>query len=187
MLYGRVKFFNAEKGREFGFLQTPDGDRFFHRKYGEFILAGENGPEFCGQTMRRDGKVLKLAHPKQGDYLVYAESLGFKGVIARPWGFKAMYDRALKAVLFRSTPTIFRALETRKSLGDKKPGEPIILWQGSDLKELLLKYPRPVELQAHGSDPLLPYWSDEDNSLEIRRCFERLNGGVWQRCNDPRF
>jgi len=185
---GTVKFFNAQQGKRFGFVRTESGEElFFHFNDGEFIIPGKVQPEFSEKAqMTIKGQLRSLRDPQRDDIVIFNRKRGSGGWIASPWGYKSHYERALEIIAKRSAPTIYRVLETMNNLG-KQPGEPKVLWEGSDLDDLFIRYPVPSGRQSPSADPLLPYWSDTDNIFEVRRWFERKTEVGWEQCPDPRW
>lgn len=182
---GTVKFFDARETKRFGFLRLESGEEiFFHFNDGQFIVAGGSYPEFSGKaTIVRDGKTKRLRDPKVDDKLVFRRSMGSKGDKAAPWGYLTQWEATEQLIAKRP---VYRVLEVMNSIG-KEPGEPKVLWQGSDLSELMRRFPLPRHGQSPSADPLLPYYSDSDNIFEVRRWWEKQHpDGSWERCEDPR-
>ena len=170
---GSVKFFDSRDNKRFGFLRLESGEEiFFHFNDGENIEAGENEPLFCGGKMKRE--------PKKGDRLVFNRNFGHKGPVAAPWGFTEDYERAKKEVSSRLAPITYRVLEQYTTPGSDKKGEPKVLWEGSDIRALCKKYPRPSD---HRMDALQNF-SCGDFDKWIR--FECMTENGWESCHDPR-
>lgn len=187
MEFGKVKFFDSREGKRFGFIIDGDGSEiFFHFNDGRFIEAGKKEPQFTEPTFVYKGKIAHLRDPQPGDLVVFERIRGSKGFKASPWGYKDNYDHALDVIAKRPPPPVYRVFESMNSLGDPQ-GEPNKLWEGSDIDQLMRKYPVPSGSRSIGSDPLLPYYSDSDNIFETRHWFEKqLPDGNWERCPDPR-
>jgi cold shock CspA family protein len=179
---GKVKFFHTEK--RFGFIISPSGEEiFFHFNDGEFVIPGGSSPRFSGNAkLMIEGRLRALKDPERDDEVVFDRTQGSKGTKACPWGYQTHFDRAVSIITNRRA---YRVWETMNSLG-AQPGEPELLWEGTDLEELLAKYPVPKSNQSPSADPLLPYWADNDGIFEIRRWFEVQTKNGWQRCSDPR-
>lgn len=184
---GTVKVFFATKERRYGFVLTEDGkELFFHFGDGEFVVAGESQPKFSGKAqIFIKGQAHSLRDPQRDDIIMFNRKSGSRGWIASPWGYKSHYDRALEVIANRPAPTIYRVLETMNSIG-RQPGEPKVLWEGSDLNDLLRRYPVPTGQRSPSADPLLPYWADSDNIFETQHWFERKTDDGWELCPDPR-
>lgn len=190
---GTVKFFDVREGKRFGFVVVETGlwkgkEVFFHGNDVQFIKAGKEEPEFTGSaTNTYKGKTYRQRDPKPGDMIVFHVTQGYRGDKASPWAHKSNYDWAIEVIAKRPAPTTYtyRVLEVMNSIG-KQPGEPKVLWEGSDLDDLLRRYPVPSGRQSPSADPLLPYSSDSDNIFEVHRWFERKTEAGWERCSDPR-
>lgn len=182
---GRVKFFNAQAGKRFGFLITDEGiEVFFHYSDGRFIKEGTSEPEFGKHAIRINGNKTHLADPQKGDVIVFERVPGWKGPKASPWGYESQWNARQQMIDNRIV--VYRVLKLMTSIGDE-PGKPQVLWEGSNLDDALRKFPPPQRGQSVSSDPLLPYWSDSDNIFEVRHWWEKKQGGGdWQRCDDPR-
>lgn len=182
---GTVKFFDSRETKRFGFLKLDDGTEiFFHFNDGQIIRAGGQVPEFTGKsTVVVDGRPRGLRDPRLDDKIVFFRTSGTRGDKASPWGFQSQWLAAEATITKRP---FYRVLELMTSTG-QTPGEPKALWTGSDMSDLLRKFPVPSGNRSPGSDPLLSYYADSDNIFEIRRWWEiRRDDGSWERCNDPR-
>lgn len=125
---------------------------------------------------------MELSIPKQGDKIIFMRTRTPKGVKAAPWGYYTQWQSVELAIANRP---VYRVLEVMNTIG--KAGEPKVLWEGSDLSDLLRRYPLPKGKQSPSADPLLPYWGDTDNIFEVRRWWEvKQPDGSWKSCNDPR-
>lgn len=186
---GTVKLFNAQEGKRFGFLTLASGEElFFHFNDGQFIEAGGSSPSFSGKaTIMRNGKNFRLRDPQIDDKLVFQRSRGRDGRHrACPWGFYSHWETAEERLAKRP---IYRVLKTMSSTG-RDPGEPEILWEGSDVSEAIRRFPLPTGRQSPSADPLLSYYSDSDNIFEVRHWWEKKGQNdpedAWERCDDPR-
>ncbi len=180
---GPVKFFDSRPERRFGFIRLETGgDLFFHFNDGQIIVPGGSEPEFSGKSMTTDkqGRQCGLRDPRIGDILVYQRSSGSQGPKAYPWGYQSQWEAMERFIANRP---VYRVLEQMTSTGFT-PGEPKILWEGSDLSELARKYPVPTGRVSPGADPLLSYSSYDD--FEIRRWWEVKKGDNWSPSRDPR-
>lgn len=183
---GKVLWFNKDK--RYGFVKSElNGEEyFFHFSDGEFIIPGKRAPTFSGQAqMIISSQSYCLRDPQRDDLIKFDLMSAPKGWKAKPWGYQSHYDNSLKIIANRPAPKTYRVLETMNNIG-KQPGEPEVLWEGSDLEELLKRYPVPSGRQSPGSDPLLPYFSDLDNIFETRHWFEQKTTNGWEKCPDPR-
>ncbi len=182
---GRVKWFNTQK--RFGFI-VPDDDAeeqlWFHFNDGQIINAvkGKRGPQFIGAVLNNK----HLRDPREGDKVVFERLYDSMGrPKACPWGYDTHYQRALGIIAKWPPPTTYRVLETINAIG-QDPGKPKVLWEGTDLEELLRLYPVPKGNQSPSADSLLPYYSDSDNIFEIHRWFEQKTETGWEKRPDPR-
>jgi hypothetical protein len=183
---GVVKFFDAREGKRFGFLKLENGnDLFFHFNDGQVIVDGKKAPEFSGSAVIEvNGKTRGLRDPRPDDILLFEPIYGNKGPKASPWGYLSHWTRAEEIIAARP---VYRVLKTMNSVGETPRHEPEILWEGSDLEDLLKKFPLPKGNRSPGSDPLLPYYSDNDNIFEVHRWWEvKLPDGSWKQTRDPR-
>lgn len=186
---GEVKFFDNRNGKRFGFLIVHEGgvpteeEIWFHFNDGEFIVAGGKDPKFSGKaTSEHEGKTARLRDPKRGEVLVFQRSLGRKGDKASPWGYLPNWQEAEEIIANRPMYRVFKHQGFR---GEYK-SDPEILWEGSDLEELLKKYPLPTGSRSPGADPLISFWSHDDGP-ESKHWFERQEKDEpWERCDDPR-
>lgn len=186
---GTVKWFNVQK--RFGFIVRDDDldgylpdELWFHFNEGQIIDAvpGKSEPEFVGKTVKGSA----LRDPKEGDRVRFRVIGDGKGRSkASPWGYYSHYKRAVEIIGKRPPPTTYRVLETMNAIGEKPP-EPKVLWEGTNLEELLKRCPLPRGNQSPSADPLLPYYSDSDNIFEIHRWFEQKTEVGWEKCPDPR-
>lgn len=186
---GTVKQFNVQK--RFGFIVRDDDldgrlpdQLWFHFNEGQVIdaMPGKSEPEFVGKTVKGSA----LRDPKEGDrvrFQVIGDGTGRSK--ASPWGYDSHFKRAIEIIGKRPPPTTYRVLETMNSIVED-PGVPKVLWEGTDLGELLRKYPVPTGRQSPSADPLLPYYSDSDNIFETRYWFEKKTETGWEGCPDPR-
>jgi cold shock CspA family protein len=190
---GLVKWFNPAADKRYGFIvplvsivSGNIGEIFFHFNDGEFIVPGESYPEFSGKGTKkfRDG-IRRLRDPKKDDVILFERRPGKKGDKAAPWCYLSLYERAEKIIAARPAPSVYRVLETTKAFG-MEPDKPKVLWEGTDLEELLRSYPVPSGNQSPSADSLLPFWADTDNTFEVRHWFERKTHDGWVRCPDPR-
>ena len=139
MEFGKVKFFNAEK--RFGFIQTKGGEEiFFHFNDGEMIIP-KSEPEFSGDaTTFYRGRRCHLRDPQRDDQVVFLRGLGNKGDKATPWGFRAMYDKALEIISYRpkieKNPSI-NIIEKRqvRLVMESNPGGIKEIWTGESRED----------------------------------------------------
>lgn len=183
MRNGIVKFFDSRSEKRFGFiLRDGEQDLFFHFNDGVFP---EIDP-YTHEVSLNEKNVLSGKHlpdPKKGDELVfYTNSSGWRGEKASPWTFKKNYDEAVLAAKNMPEPTSYRVLESINRL-DEPQGKPTILWEGIDLRDLIKRFPRTGRAST---DPLIPYWGDNDNIFETRHWFEKKVGDGFVECDDPR-
>lgn len=173
MQTGSVKFFDNRDNKRFGFIVVNGGGEiFFHYNDGENIEAGTDTPQFCGGKLNDE--------PKKGDIIVFERSSGYKGHKAAPWGFATDYKKAEREIAARPAPTTYRVVEQYATPGSDKKGEPDVLWEGANVRNLCEKYPRPSDYRM---DKLQSFsCGDFDKSV----WFERMTENGWETCGDPR-
>lgn len=160
---GRVKFFKKDKG--WGFIETDEGDIFFHAEYFsepiEDIGFGELTLEFSYDEHRE---------PKSGDGvmldILYS---GPKGPMAVHWCFKDQWQKALAVIGQRVDPEVpwTRVIDERK--GHIKEDQ--VIWEGT-----YREFERQLEL---GEVPGM-----ESDSLAIFLQVRKVQG--WETEQHPR-
>jgi len=167
---GAVKFFDSRDNKRFGFIRLESGEEiFFHFNDGRNMEAGKDRPEWCDPPR---GK--RLWDPKANDVLVFERTIGNQGPKASPWTHEQLYLRAMKVI--NSRPR-YRVMEQITTAGSE-PGEPIKLWEGTDLND-------PNLTRAWHPQHDRPFFAHDDG-FEIRKWFEVLTQGDWVKTEDPR-
>lgn len=170
MKFGTVKVFFVNG---YGFVRTDSGEEiFFHITEGRDLEEGDEEPEFSERRVR---------NPQEGEHLVFQVSQGFSKGRQRPkacpWGYAEDYDRIKRQIAERPN---YRVMQQYQIPGSK-PMEPTVLWQGTNIKDLCRKYPRPEDFRM---DDLFSGFSCGDFDKFV--WFERSTEKGWHRCEDPR-
>lgn len=191
---GKVKWFNSSENKLFGFITTESGGEiFFHFNDGRPVIPDNNKREtkFSDEpTIKTAGKTFSLRMPKVGDEVVFERRWAEKGDKASPWGYQSHFDRAMKIISALPEPVRCRIFKSMGSIGeagtpeDHKDAE--VIWEGTDINDVMKQFPLPQSNRSPGSDPLLPYYSHDDG-FEIRHWWEKQNpDGTWEQCPDQR-
>lgn len=172
---GRVKFFNNQDNKLFGFLRLESGEEiFFHLNDFQLLYFGDgNDFNFHGGAFDRVSR-----NPIKGEMIYFERSEGSNGRDkAAPWCDEITYR---KAILEKSERRKYRVLKIVTVYGCP-PDEPVVLWEGTNLDALMLKYRR----TGDRTDDLFSTFSCGDFEHSI--WFEsQAPGKEWERCDDPR-
>lgn len=192
---GIVKWFDIRDGKRFGFIKVDDSDEeiFFHYNNGRFLRADPSSRKVVfadSPNVTHKNRVYSLHEPKQEEKVVFERGYNSQGPCAKLWCYANSYDKALEEIKNLPEPTKYRIFKSMGSIGeaggpkDHKDAE--VIWEGTDINDVMKKFPLPQSNRSPGSDPLLPYYSHDDG-FEIRHWWEKQNpDGNWDQCPDQR-
>lgn len=165
MRQGKVTFFLATEGKNFGFI---DDEVFFHR-------TRCHTPAFDGGNTVVMNGWWGERRPVVGDIVYLEEEVGPKGKRAKWWCWADEYDTVIKQIAERPTYRMIEHTGPRRNGRLEPMGYmvPRCQWQGNDLRELRIRY-------GQRYYPLL-------NNDSMRRWFEVKVEGEWVKCDDPRM
>ncbi len=152
--HGKVRFFNSHK--LFGFLRLESGEEIFFHLDGYRSIFADDGGKFA---FYGHGEIAPT--PRQGNVIYFEREYGRRGPYARVWCFVWNYEQAKKDLALR---TRFRAIRVN---GKREQ----VLWEGTNLDALRLRFPR----QVFKGKEILPL------RFELECCDH-----VWRVCADPR-
>lgn len=170
---GTVIFYDKRVGKQFGFVEIAEGEQiYFHFKDGRELEIVDHKIGFSKGEIKNE--------PKMGDRIVFEITHNCEGPKASQWAYVGEHESAMKDIA--STP-MYRVVKKKTTTADNQPGEPEILWKGSNIAQLMRKHPRPRDCRA---DSLNPQSGHIDFSTRIY--FERkIGNGDWEHAEDPRL
>lgn len=168
---GQVKFFLNDPRKRFGFIFRMNGEELFFRESSYRLLFADDGQKFNFYGSEND-RAPRVARP--GNVVFFEVGEDSRGRSrAEFWCFYEDQVRALRDLAERP---VYR-VRIQVAVPDDPRVAPEILWEGTNLDALNLRFPRYADRQF-----------DELQSEFQKKmvCFERRTTEGWKTVDDPR-
>lgn len=167
---GTVKFFDNTSTKQFGFLDSDQGDVYIHGTRAVELVAGSSDePEMIKADVNPDDSLMHP--PKRGDKVVFVAEKGPRGLRSIRWLF--ISEEELSIILAKISARPLYRLMRRKGhrIASGFPGDNIgrvsVQWEGKNVSEV--KY---------------TVYDNESGAIYFQ-IFNPITK-EWEKCGDPR-